>query len=62
MRKVNRHPDRHRAVKRTEINHMNNKEHINILNMSIYYCILINGDYDILKLSTIKDAINEYQL
>jgi len=62
MRKVNCHPDRQRAVKRTKINHKDNKEHINILNVSIYYCILINGDYYILKLSTIKDAINEYQL
>lgn len=62
MRKVNCRPARQRAVKRTKINHMDNKEHIDILNMSIYYCILINGDYDILKLSTIEDAINEYQL
>ena len=62
MRKVNCHPDRRSDVKRTEINHIGNKEYINILNMSIYYCILIYGDYDILKLSTKKDAINEYLL
>lgn len=62
MRKVNRRPARQSAVKRTKINHMDNKEHVNILNMSIYYCILTNGDYNILKMSTIKDAKNEYQL
>ena len=62
MRKVNRRPDRQRAVKRTEINQTDNKVHIKMLNMSIYYCILICGDYDFLKLNTIKDAINEYQL
>jgi len=62
MRKVNCHPDRQSAVNRTEINHMGNKEHINMLNMSIYYCILFYDNYDILKLSTIKDAIDEYQL
>jgi len=62
MRKVNCHPDRRSDVKRTEINQKDNKVHIKILNVSIYYCILFYDDYDILKLRTIKDAIDEYQL